>query len=92
MTLSVKLLLEHIAIKSKIFEESIVIFEIDKLEDLRNEVEKYIAKLNENCEDGEGIVKLVSIIDYWEMEEDLPSSFNNKEIYCKYLNPEEIYI
>jgi len=30
MTLSVKLLLEHSTIKSEVFEESIVIFEIDK--------------------------------------------------------------
>lgn len=92
MTLSVKLLLEHSTIKSEVFEESIVIFEIDKIEDLKMEVDKYIDKLNRDCLDEDCVVKLVSIADYWEMVETLPPSFVNKEVYCKYLNPEEVYI
>ena len=86
---SIKILLKYSLDSTEIYEESIILVKMNKIEDIREKVDSYIKSLNDEIED-ENIIELVSIISYYEIENKIFLEDNFVDLFSRYLNKEEI--
>ena len=86
---SIKILLKYSLDSTEIYEESIILVKMNKIEDIREKVDSYIKSLNDEIED-ENIIELVSIISYYEIENKIFLEDNFIDLFSRYLNKEEI--
>ena len=86
---SIKILLKYSLDSSKIYEESIIIAKMDKIEDIKDKVDLYVSSLNKEVDDG-NFIELVSIISYYEIEDKILLDGDFIDVYSRYLNSEEI--
>lgn len=86
---SIKILLKYSLDSAEVYEESIILVKMNKIEDIREKVDFYIKSLNDEIDD-ENIIELVSIISYYEIENKISLQESFIDIYSRYLNKEEI--
>lgn len=86
---SVKILLKYSLDSVEIFEEAVIIVKLKRIDEIKEKVELYIQSLNNDSEDGK-VLELVSIIDYYELHNNISIDSDFVEVYSRYLNYEEI--
>ncbi|HHX67000.1 MAG: hypothetical protein WAO56_11260 [Miniphocaeibacter sp.] len=86
---SVKILLKDSLDSIEIFEEAVIIVKLNRIDEIKEKVELYIESLNNESEDGK-VFELVSIIDYYELHNNISIDTDFLDVYSRYLNQEEI--
>ena len=85
---SVKIVLKNLLDSLEIFEESVVIVKSDNVDNIKEKIDLYVDTLNENSENK--IFELVSILDYFEIKEEIHIEDTFVDIYSRFLNNEEL--
>ncbi|QQK06986.1 hypothetical protein [Miniphocaeibacter halophilus] len=86
---SVKILLKYSLDSVEIFEESVIIVKLNRIDEIKEKIEMYIQSLNNESED-EKVLELVSIIDYYELHNNISIDNDFVDVYSRYLSHEEI--
>ncbi|WP_100065556.1 hypothetical protein [Miniphocaeibacter massiliensis] len=88
---SVKILLKNLVDCLDIIEESVIIVKSKNIDEIKEQVELYVERLNANSRDSK-IFELISILDYFEIKENIQIDDSFVDVYSRYLNKEELEI
>ncbi|WP_300408813.1 hypothetical protein [Lagierella sp.] len=85
---SIKILLLCQVDSREVYEETLILVKLDNIDDLKDKVYSYVEKLNEEYENK--IFNLVSILDYYEISDEIEFPREFVQIYSRFINREEL--
>ena len=85
---SIKILLKCQVESREVFEETLIMVDLENIDNLKDKVHSYVDNLNKEYEDK--ILSLVSILDYYEISEEIELKEDFAVLYSRFINREEL--
>ncbi|MDO5017994.1 MAG: hypothetical protein Q4E02_01705 [Lagierella massiliensis] len=85
---SIRILLSCKVDSKELFEESLIIVKLNNIDEIKDAVSSYVEDLDEEHEDK--IFKVISILDYYEIHDEVNFSQDYSQIYSRFLSSEEL--
>lgn len=85
---SIRILLKCKVNSKIIFEEALLLVKLNNIDDMKEIINSYIANLDEENEDK--IFELVSLLDYYEVTDEIDFTSPYLQIYSRFIGQEEL--